>query len=80
MPFGTLLGGKNLWDMMKMGNGVKGLISVSNRIFMKKQSETIKVELFTNLTESRAAILEEASQLSPTAQDTIFLGVWSLKI
>jgi len=43
------------------------------------KSETLKRELISNLTETRAAILHEASQLFPTAQDTIFLGVWSVK-
>ena len=38
-----------------------------------------KSELLSAIIETRTAILQEASQLSPEAQDTVFLGVWSVK-
>jgi hypothetical protein len=38
----------------------------------------MKQELIFALLETRTAILQEASQLSPAAQNTVFLGVWSV--
>ena len=46
---------------------------------MNKKFETLKQELLSGLIETRTTILQEASQLSPTAQDTVFLGIWSVK-
>jgi len=46
---------------------------------MNKKSEATKHELLSALLETRAAILHAVSQLSPEAQNTIFLGVWSIK-
>lgn len=46
---------------------------------MKVKSEILKAELISHLIDIRSAILHEASQLSPAAQNTIFLGTWSLK-
>lgn len=46
---------------------------------MSKKSETIKKEIISTLLSTHAAILHAASQLSSTAQDTFFLGVWSAK-
>jgi hypothetical protein len=46
---------------------------------MNKKSETIKQELLSHLLETRADILRAAIQLSPEAQNTVFLGIWSLK-
>ena len=45
---------------------------------MNKKFETLKQELLSGLIETRTTILQEASQLSPTAQDTVFLGIWSV--
>ena len=38
-----------------------------------------KDKLLSAIIETRTAILQEASQLSPEAQNTAFLGVWSVK-
>lgn len=46
---------------------------------MSTKRKILKQELLSNLLETRAAILHIASQLSPVAQDTVFLGVWSIK-
>lgn len=46
---------------------------------MSIKSEADKHGLLSNLIETRIAILQEASQLSPMAQDTVFLGIWSVK-
>jgi hypothetical protein len=46
---------------------------------MSTKSKTIKTKLLSQLIATRTAILHIASQLSPAAQDTIFLGVWSIK-
>ena len=46
---------------------------------MSTKSESNKDELLSALTETRTAILQAASQLSPEAQDTVFLGIWSVK-
>jgi hypothetical protein len=45
---------------------------------VNKKFETLKRELLSALIETRTAILNEASQLSLAAQNTVFLGVWSL--
>ena len=45
---------------------------------MNAKSETLKGELLSSLLETRGAILHKASQLSPEAQDTVFLGVWAV--
>jgi len=46
---------------------------------MSTKSQTIKQELLSAVIETRTAVLQAASGLSPTAQDTVFLGVWSVK-
>ena len=46
---------------------------------MKKETNTSKAKLLSALRETRTAILQAASELSPTAQDTVFLGTWSVK-
>ena len=46
---------------------------------MSTKSETLKRELLSAVLETRAALLQAASGLSPTAQDTVFLGIWSVK-
>jgi hypothetical protein len=46
---------------------------------MANRSESLKSELISVLIETRAAITHVASQLPPKAQDTVFLGVWSVK-
>ena len=43
------------------------------------KSKFNKSELISNLIETRTAVLQAASGLSPTAQGTIFLGIWSIK-
>jgi hypothetical protein len=48
-------------------------------IRMSKKSENLKQELFSSLLKTRNAIIQEASQLSTEAQNTVFLGTWSLK-
>jgi hypothetical protein len=45
---------------------------------MKLKSENIQ-ELLLAIIETRTAVLQAASQLPPKAQDTAFLGVWSVK-
>jgi len=45
---------------------------------MSTKSQTTKQELISALLETRTTILHEASQLSPTVQDTVFLGEWSV--
>ena len=45
---------------------------------MNKKSAALKRELLSNLIKTRTAILRAASGLSPAAQDTVFLGVWSV--
>ena len=45
---------------------------------MSAKSETLKSEFISSLLTTRAAILHAAAQLSPEAQDTVFLGVWSV--
>jgi len=46
---------------------------------MSKKSQTTKQELLSAVIETRTAVLQAASQLSPEDQDTVFLGVWSVK-
>ncbi|OGO34778.1 MAG: hypothetical protein A2Z03_07005 [Chloroflexi bacterium RBG_16_56_8] len=46
---------------------------------MRAKSETSKQEILSGLAEVRSAILDEAGQLSPEKQDTVFLGIWSIK-
>ena len=46
---------------------------------MSTKSQTSKQELLSAVIETRTAVLQGASGLSPTAQDTVFLGVWSVK-
>ena len=43
------------------------------------KSKLNKSELLSAVIETRTAVLQAASRLSPTAQDTVFLGVWSVK-
>jgi len=45
---------------------------------MSKKSETLKRELISTVIETRTTVLQAASGLSPTAQDIVFLGVWSM--
>ncbi len=45
---------------------------------MSTKSKTTKQELLSAVIETRTAVLQVASGLSPTAQDTVFLGIWSL--
>lgn len=46
---------------------------------MNTKSKTTKQELPSTLLETRTSILHAASQLSPAAQNTVFLGAWSIK-
>jgi hypothetical protein len=46
---------------------------------MNTKLDTIKHVPLSRLLQTRTAILHTASQLSPTAQNTVFLGVWSIK-
>jgi len=46
---------------------------------MSIKPETRKSEILSGLIETRTAIINEASQLSPAAQDMVFLGVWSVR-
>ena len=46
---------------------------------MSTKLDTIKHDLLSGLLQTRTAILHTASQISPTAQNTVFLGVWSIK-
>lgn len=46
---------------------------------MSIKFETHKQEFISGLLETRTSILHAASQLSPAAQDTVFLGIWSVK-
>jgi len=46
---------------------------------MSTKSQTTKGELLSAVIETRTAVIQAASGLSPTAQDTVFLGVWSVK-
>ena len=43
------------------------------------KSEEQNQVLLLAVIETRTAVLQAASRLSPTAQDTVFLGVWSVK-
>jgi hypothetical protein len=46
---------------------------------MSKKENILRHDLLTHLITTRAAILHTTSQISPTAQNTIFLGVWTIK-
>ncbi len=48
---------------------------------MSPKSETLKGELLSGFIETRTTIINAASQISPEIeiQDTVFLGVWSVK-
>ena len=46
---------------------------------MKPKLENIKREILYKLLEIRTVILQAASEFSPTAQNTVFLGVWTIK-
>jgi hypothetical protein len=46
---------------------------------MNTKSKTTKQELLSSLLETRTSILHAASQLSPTARNTVFLGTWTIK-
>ena len=43
------------------------------------KSKFNKSELLSAVIETRTVLLHAASELSPTAQDTVFLGVWSVQ-
>ena len=43
------------------------------------KSKFNKSELLSAVIKTRTAVLQAASGLSPTAQDTVFLGIWSVK-
>lgn len=45
---------------------------------MSPKSQSFMSGLISAIIETRTTILKEASQLSPTSQDTVFLGVWSM--
>ncbi len=45
---------------------------------MSTKSQTTKQELLSALIQTRTAITQAASQLSLAAQNTVFLGVWSV--
>lgn len=45
---------------------------------MSTKPETFKRELLSAVIETRAALLHAASQLPLEAQDTVFLGIWSV--
>jgi hypothetical protein len=45
---------------------------------MSTKFQTIRQEPLTAVIETRTALLHAASQLSLEAQDTVFLGVWSV--
>ena len=47
-------------------------------IDMSTKSQTTKQELLSAVIETCTAVLQAASGLSPTARDTVFLGVWSV--
>ena len=53
-------------------------IKVGEVTNMGTKSETLKRELLSAVLETRTAVLQAASGLSPTAQDTVFLGIWSV--
>jgi hypothetical protein len=46
---------------------------------MSTKDNILRHDLLSHLVTTRTAILHTASQLSPTAQNTIFLGDWSIK-
>ena len=46
---------------------------------MNPKPQTTRQELLSAVIETRTAVLQAASGLSPAAQDTVFLGVWSVK-
>ena len=46
---------------------------------MNTKSQPSIQELLLAIIETRTAILQEASQLSHEEQNTVFLGVWSVK-
>ena len=46
---------------------------------MSTKSQTTKQELLSAVIETSTAVLQAASGLSPEAQDTVFLGIWSIK-
>jgi len=47
---------------------------------MSKKSENLThQELLLAIIETRTAVLQAASQLTPEAQNTAFFGVWSVK-
>ncbi|MBU0494140.1 MAG: ClbS/DfsB family four-helix bundle protein [Chloroflexi bacterium] len=46
---------------------------------MRSTAEEKKSQLITEFVETRRAILDAAAALPPTAQDEVFLGVWSVK-
>ena len=48
-------------------------------IDMSKNPQTSNQELLSAVIETRTFLLQAASQLSPAAQDTVFLGVWTVK-
>ncbi len=45
---------------------------------MIAKSESLKEKILSSLTETRAAILHEASKVPQDEQETIFLGEWSM--
>jgi hypothetical protein len=47
-------------------------------IDMSTKPQTTKQELLSAVIKTRTAVLQAASGLSPTAQNTVFLGVWSV--
>jgi hypothetical protein len=46
---------------------------------MSTKPQTTRQELLTAIIETRTAVLQAASDLPPTAQDTVFLGIWTIK-
>jgi hypothetical protein len=45
---------------------------------MNTKTESLKHDLLSALLETRTSILHAASQLSPAAKNTVFLGAWSV--
>ena len=51
---------------------------ISKHTNLIAKPQTTRQELLSAVLETRAAFLQAASGLSPTAQDTVFLGIWSV--
>src|SRR5512134_3066128 len=72
----TVVSTKNGWHKMK---NTPMVVKKSKRPSTVIKAQRKKDELIADLIETRRKIVEITSSFSPTEQDQVFLGIWSIK-